>query len=477
MKNFSFIQLYFVILLLFVSVNSFSQNWLPVNNAYRYNYYADSNAFENICTVWADSVDFSSFDSIYYLNRVVIKLEFSVMKNSPLFLQKKMIKKSTGEIVFTDTNSFIIKPYGSLGDSWIFDSLNNITAQIIDVNYLPVLGNADSVKTIKLSSSDTIILSKNYGIIKFAVSYLNPKKYYLAGIEGLNVGLNIPILEDYLIFNVGDVFEYYTKKDHLTNSVYTSYYSSSNYKYTITSKSVINDTISYNIDYFKLSSFPNEYGIPNTLIYQSGSSEFMLIKNNYNYLNFYNKEYVGNDSVFRQLYFFHSDILNADGKGLSRLYGPGHNNDMVYVNNQFSYSYSSFLEGKGLYRYFSSYQSSYYPIADRFDSTLVGCMINGIIYGTLHPDSFFMDPNDTLETGKNYIVFPNPSTGEFTVTIPPNTKEIQIFNSLGNRILKREGLYTKSSVDLELLNNGIYIIQIITDEENIKKKIVVTHRN
>ena len=478
MENFSFKHTYLIILLFCASVNSYAQNWMPINTAYKYNYYADSNVFENICTIWTDSVGFSDNDSVYYLNKIVtLKENYKMIKNAPQFLQRKMIKKSTGEIIFTDTSTFIIKPNCSLGDSWIFDSLNNISAQIIDVGYLPILGNDDSVKTIKLSSSDTIILSKNYGIIKFSVSYLHSKKYYLAGIEGLNLGLNIPKLEDYLIFNIGDVFEYYTKSEHLTPSVYSSYYSSSNYKYTITSKSINNDTISYNINFLKLSSTPNGYGIPHTLIYECGSSQFILIKNQYSYLNFYNKEYVGNDSIFRQLYFFHNNELDADGKALSRLFGPSHDNDIVYVYNQFAYSYISYLEGKGLYNFFSAHSDSYYPIADRVDSTLVGCKINGIIYGELHPDSFFIDPNDTVEAIEIYNVFPNPSTGKFTVTIPPTTQEIQIFNSIGNRIVKREDLYQKSSVDFELLNNGVYIIQIITDEQNIKKKLIVTHKN
>ena len=69
-------------------------------------------------------------------------------------------------------------------------------------------------------------------------------------------------------------------------------------------------------------------------------------------------------------------------------------------------------------------------------------------------------------------VFPNPAKENFTVSFPSTTRQIEIFNSLGQPVLstKVEGQSVKN---FQLENNGIYMIQVTTDKQRISKKLTV----
>src|ERR1035438_3043840 len=104
-------------LLSFVCLNSYSQNWQPVNSAYKYNYSPNGNGYDSTVTIHVDSTGVSGADSVYYLNRILVPYGSNyLIKNMPQFLQRTMIKKNNGDIIFQDTSSFLIKPFSSVGD-------------------------------------------------------------------------------------------------------------------------------------------------------------------------------------------------------------------------------------------------------------------------------------------------------------------------------------------------------------------------
>jgi len=77
------------------------------------------------------------------------------------------------------------------------------------------------------------------------------------------------------------------------------------------------------------------------------------------------------------------------------------------------------------------------------------------------------DPQDEMVT-----VFPNPAKDNFTVSFPAMTRQIEIFNLLGQTVIRKkvEGL-SKQTFQLE--NNGIYMIQVTTGKQRISKKLTV----
>lgn len=70
------------------------------------------------------------------------------------------------------------------------------------------------------------------------------------------------------------------------------------------------------------------------------------------------------------------------------------------------------------------------------------------------------------------LIFPNPTSQNFTVTFPLATKRIQILNSLG-KSLQIRNVTGQTLQNFQLIDNGIYYIQISTGRETITKKLIV----
>lgn len=78
----------------------------------------------------------------------------------------------------------------------------------------------------------------------------------------------------------------------------------------------------------------------------------------------------------------------------------------------------------------------------------------------------------------NINISPNPNNGIFTieylVPITNSKKQIEIFNTVGERVYKSEIKNPKSEIDLSKQPKGIYFINIKTEGEIVSKKIIIT---
>lgn len=73
----------------------------------------------------------------------------------------------------------------------------------------------------------------------------------------------------------------------------------------------------------------------------------------------------------------------------------------------------------------------------------------------------------------SYIsIFPNPSSGHFSVKLPKTTSCVQILNSLGE-IIDKKIVTHQNELNYDIINNGIYYVQIFTEKEIISKKIII----
>jgi hypothetical protein len=83
---------------------------------------------------------------------------------------------------------------------------------------------------------------------------------------------------------------------------------------------------------------------------------------------------------------------------------------------------------------------------------------------------------ESISTSDNQVsIFPNPSNGNFTITFPATTTQIQISNSLG-QLLQTKYIDNEKRLDFELPNDGIYLVRIMTQKQTITKKLVVCKR-
>ena len=95
---------------------------------------------------------------------------------------------------------------------------------------------------------------------------------------------------------------------------------------------------------------------------------------------------------------------------------------------------------------------------------------NGVVYLKRFGKISGTAPNGV--SAQDVVVYPNPTTGAFTLTFPSETRQIQISGFLG-QVLQTKYVYNEKRMNFELGNNGIYLIQVKTDRQIITKKIVI----
>ncbi|MDZ4679930.1 MAG: M60 family metallopeptidase [Saprospiraceae bacterium] len=110
------------------------------------------------------------------------------------------------------------------------------------------------------------------------------------------------------------------------------------------------------------------------------------------------------------------------------------------------------------------------------------------LYNNLHGDSAVVALQNIIDTyfpngcttvnvpieinDENYVsVFPNPNTGQFTISLPDDNAEIIVADLLGRQILKTQA--TQKTTNLQLDNNGVYIIYVTTKRGTATRKVIV----
>jgi hypothetical protein len=80
---------------------------------------------------------------------------------------------------------------------------------------------------------------------------------------------------------------------------------------------------------------------------------------------------------------------------------------------------------------------------------------------------------EQLSKNDNQVsISPNPSNGKFTITFPSSTKQIQISKSIG-QVIQTKYVNNEKSIDFELTDNGMYLIQVKKDKQTLSKKLVI----
>jgi hypothetical protein len=209
-----------IIIFLFsiTSLFSQSQNWQPIKTNDTLNYINSDN---QIISIWVDSISVNNNDTSYYLNQSSFyNCFYHEIFSKPFFLLKQYVKAENGSFSFQDSLKYQFEPSIHLNDTHLYDSINNITSQLIRISDTVIFGIQDSVKTFRLSTNDTIILSKNFGILQLPSYYTYHYGYHhqdvaeiytLIGKENGSLGLTIPKKNNWLSYQIDDVIQYKIK--------------------------------------------------------------------------------------------------------------------------------------------------------------------------------------------------------------------------------------------------------------------------
>lgn len=121
-------------------------------------------------------------------------------------------------------------------------------------------------------------------------------------------------------------------------------------------------------------------------------------------------------------------------------------------------------------------EESTVPLNTLFTGTLTINDPNDKSFECSYPFSFTYG---TLNTSVNELstsllqIFPNPASGEFTLSLTTDDAEISITDMLGKEVINTRT--TQKTVSLHLENNGVYSVYIKTKQGIATRKLIVNH--
>ena len=471
-------KIYFSTILSLITAIATSQNWIPLVQGDKYNYQPDNSSIIT-ATIWIDSAKVIQGDSVFFLNRIAAHCDTCtaalggtpepcdscyMLINQPQFLQRKMIKKGDGIYVFRDTSKLMLRTKAQLNETWVFDSLNNTTAQVTDISVQQLFGVQDSVKTISLSTGNSILLSKSYGIISFPDLKGSEFTYELKGIEGSNMGEKVPDFWDIYNFDVGDVFEYYAEGgDAYLSGWYIK-------KYEINSKYISGDSIVYEIS-----------GLQMTVTFLAGvtydviNTTLIYIDSANHAANKYNNELICIGTDYAPWSLFSKINLGIDSNNVPvKYYGNnyGDNNYLYHILEGVPDVMVAYIdEVYGGYRQYDKLAANLGTVhfvegafEYWFDESLEGYIKDGDTVGTITPDSLLTAISEQSAYNDDIKIYPNPAIDHFTLALPSGYQikncEVTLSNIQGRLIFRQPVTEFTTKFDISRLPGGVYFLKV-----------------
>lgn len=468
-----------------------AQNWALLNPAYRYNYSNDgTDTISNQIRVM--HIDTLGVDSFRYELNLIAKVCDTctapgpfLLLNQPQFMQRK-VKVGPTAWHFYDPGSFVLLPQASMGESWIFDTLANITAMVSAVDLTQVFGNDVQRKVISLSNGDSIVISEPYGVVSW-------RGHELIGEHGPDVGSLLPSLEELFPYEAGDVLEYSVGEggyDGITN------YSGSRriYKFTVASGNVLGSGIEFTGEYIEhrwdwvdpLIGQPYTSGHLTTIgsSWMAGAPEFPWSELQVSYPG-----QLVRGRVHENIWLppdtaacIAKHWINADGDhmiGCQPICNPDCTNEQLTlmfglppsstVDDEpvpfypVSFYWAGLPDGCGL-RYrtgigFEYYHGCYFEWGEDYE--LTGAVIDGDTIGTIHTDEYIIGLGVTEQgADARIVVTPNPASEEIVLRDVPPGCEMSLYDGQSRLVLSQRITGTSEHIDIEHLQPGAYLLVV-----------------
>ena len=486
MKKISFILMF--LLPAFV----IAQYWSPIRVNQKMNYQHSDSAYISH-TIWVDSAIVEGADSVFFTNRIVKDVPGNpeiVLRNQPQFFGKYLVKQQYGFYLIGDPYNYTIYAYGDLGESWSFTGTSGISAEVTSLFTESVFGVTDSVKVISLSDGNEIRLSKNFGILQFP-DFENSGSFELVGIQDTEYGESVPGFWEMYDFEVGDVFQFSNYAYYIWGDGTTLL------KYTIDSKTVSNNQISYTY-----------HGIEHVTYFEPGggggtSSEFVdgeltFIDSTGHPANFYPNQLIripyssagyGTQRVFSKTIFGMDNTFLTYRKqfGVKEFSYGFYDTELYYELDSDSDTLNRFIQvvsdpcgvkgigyGAHIGQIFRSDDCFEYAENDE----LIGVVLDGDTLGIIYPDSVLLTNvySDKSFEKDPISIYPNPAIDNFLIIVnQPNSGNLlfELRNSLGQLVKQFEVNSVELRVSVANLEAGLYFYSVNNNSEIISQGKVV----
>ncbi len=468
------VRTFISVLILFVIVSYpriEAQPWSPLKLKEKFNF--NTNGLNFITnTIWTDSVKIAGGDSVFYLNRIVTNCDTCSIwfkwSNQPDFLKSRMIRKTGGIYNFRTPGSVVIKTLAKTGDTWLYDTLANITAHIVSAGVEPVFGIPDSVKEIQLSTGSTVRLSKNFGVLQFPLPATGSSPGILEGIEGRDVGQLVPKFREIYNFNPGDIYQYSGKSMSYAVGGGSGYLE----KIKILGKDSTLGYYSYSILRYYCSWSLSVQGIPGDTTHLYSYDTLTFVDSVANLANYYPNQLVENPisplmcgpntNYFKvtndvnQLYTKWAGSYNFGDDAATYLHGTSWNPPkprdllvpgpvMIYMN-----SFKPTLGNTWFHIMVFEWEE---------ERELVGYIKNGDTTGIIYPDGLLLQGMKQEARHPALIIYPNPAHDYLQLSSDgiPAGASVEIRNSKGQLVMQRPW---SSRIGISTLIPGAYVIRI-----------------
>lgn len=465
--------------LLLISGYINAQNWQAVNSGFKYNFTSEADDGV-VYTIFADSADFDGQDSTLLLNRVVKDneegpVQFGIYEQAfydqPQFLMQNVEINDTAT-VFMHPETFVL-PFTVPGNGqWTFDELKWITAKVVCESDSTFFGITDSIRVIELSTGDTIIQSKDHGILRFDAVY-EDVAYHLAGIEDI-AGQQVMDYKDFFDYQPGDVYEYES------GSADPGGMRGQFTRITILERNDDPPVIEYQV----LSQVHrwNDWGFWGVTTVEERITSVTNLKYNYspdNIENGYHGKLVQMNDIERGDFNHSRIIVDHSYEGLlTKTSGSTIEFDFFRITDTinllmertFHYIGGDFTENKVFVCGLGRVHHEVHDFEYDYDWDLIAYIKDGEQTGTFRNDDIYLS-----EIGHEVInpvtVYPNPCTNVLHVRLPEgmHTDRISIMDLAGKLLMQSEN---SNTMDVRQLSPGIYLVGIDTGDQRIIRQII-----
>jgi hypothetical protein len=483
---------YLLTFFLLVGLKAFPQPFAPFHKERPAYFNIESNVvlYYDQAGISIDSFHINGSDTVFYHYSVI---DWTNGGPCPLngkdssFVNTQSIRNAAGNDIFFNMKNDSIYLIGSstLGTEWIMFRYGNgdvLKATVTSIDWLPVLGVNDSVKTIMISAEDNsgneishlfngkiFKIGKTSGLVSGYSFFHLPTDtlaFNLVGIENPPAGLSGSVLSPEKIFdyNEGDRFDYIGGA--VTWPTYQLHYYITK---KILSKSVSSngDTITYGteIQYFGETLDFGNY----TSISQTTTADEVIVLSDYKYL--YSRpsevfDLAGNGAGFltltKSIYDSTATAITVDPDYMHD------NDDCLQIIVATILPLNRYAAGLGRpYMYGGEMNSNIYD-------TLVYYNKNGVEWGD--SINWLTLGLDDKQPSVNVAIFPNPSASVIHVNgnFGAASAECTLINSLGVSVKAKEISHSNQSMELDVsdLPAGIYMVKIRQNNATFTGKLI-----
>jgi hypothetical protein len=470
------------LLLLTINLLSFGQDWALINPAYRYNYSDDgTDTISN--QVFVTGTELVGPDSIRFaLNRTARSCmecppPCNVQVQLPQFLKGNCLRTEQSW-TFGDPTELEIRPHAQLGDQWVFRPTDGTLCNVDQQTVLELFGVEDSVKRFTSEVGDTVVWSKDHGIVHWHVQ--GEASYTLIGIKGPDVGRQIPSLAQFFPYQPGDVVEY-------ANRYVANMQSNTNYKkLTISSRTETDDQIilqgtmlrrwvhssgsteatyyanaawiidSAHVPMLRVLSAPPQHYVgpgPECEGYPRQNELSLVARHGIDTSGYY---FVTTDDIGPITLFYPMDTV--DQQCISVVgFGFQQENHVLFRQNL------------GLVHY-----SAHHGFTKE-SFGIVGARIDGVEYGDMHSNEYFFtgisDPSSPEELG----IYPNPADGQVSVDLGSIRSGSWRITDITGKVVSTGLLPAtdKPQFDVTALPPSVYVLTLVADESRSSGRFAI----